>query len=158
MAKFQITETIHSERVYTVRLGDTGAANLFTDADVGKPVKLVGSGRYELCAVGDAIEGVVSSIESSTYDGYTIGGIYRTGIKAVTFDGAEADGTGDIEVGDYVVAAAPPAKGAVQTGPLKVRKATAQDDAASAAFKARVISLGDANTGAAGTVGYIEFI
>lgn len=158
MAKFQITETIHSERVYTVRLGNTGAANLFSDADVGKPVKLVDSGRYELCAAGDAIEGVVSSVESSTYDGYTIGGIYRTGIKAVTFDGSQAAGTGTVAVGDFVVAAAPAAKGTALTGPLKVRTATEQDDAAAAAFKARVISLGDANTGAVGTVGYIEFI
>lgn len=152
MAKFQISETIHSEKVHTVRLGATGAGNQYGYEENGKAVKLSGDSTYVLAAAGDTIEGIVSSSnypEQGTVDGYSIGGIFRTGYKEVTFNGVVA-------VGDYVVVGTVVAKGTALTGPLRVTKATDQAVAKAAPFKARVVSLGSAGTGAVGTVGVVE--
>ena len=158
--KFEITETIYSEKVKTVRLADgtytASAANVYGDAEKGKAVKLVDASRYALCAVGDTIEGIINSINLGRYDDYSIGGIVSTGYKEVTFDGTQAAGTGAIAVGTYVVAGTPVAKGTAQSTPLKVRSATDQAVAKAAPFKARVVSLGSAGTGAVGTVGIVE--
>lgn len=160
MAKFSIVETIHSYPVKTVRLGQT--TGTYSSKEIGKAVKLTAESRYELCAAGDAIEAVVSSsnLESQgTLDGYSIGGITYGGYKAVTFDGLQATpGTGSVAVGDYVVTGTVVARDTALSGPLKVTKATTQADAKAAPFKARVVSLGSAGTGAVGTVGFIEFI
>lgn len=159
MAKFSIVETIHSYPVKTVRLGQTSAT--YSSKEIGKAVKLTAESRYELCAAGDAIEGIVSSsnLESQgTLDGYSIGGIGYGGYKAVTFDGSQVAGTGAIAIGDYVVTGTVVARGTALGGPLKVAKATDQAAAKAAPFKARVVSLGTAGTGAVGTTGYIEFI
>lgn len=160
MAKFQITETIHSEKVKTVRLGATGAGNQYGYEENGKAVKLTADSRYVLAAAGDAIEGIQQSSnwpEQGTMDGYSIGGIVSTGYKEVTFDGLQATpGTGTVAVGDYVVVGTVVAKGTALTGPLRVTKATTQADAKAAPFKARVVSLGSAGTGAVGTVGVVE--
>lgn len=155
--KFEIVETIHSEKVKTVRLGATGAGNQYDDKEVGKAVKLSGSSAYALCAAGDAIEGVVSSVNGGKYDGFSIGGIISDGYKAVTFDGLQATpGTGTIANGDYVVVGTVVAKGTALSGALKVTKATDQAAAKAAPFKARVVSLGTAGTGAVGTTGIVE--
>lgn len=171
MPKFMISETIHSEKVKTVRLGTDTIANAggYSDKEVGKAVKFVGESRYALCAAGDAIEGFVSSVNGGSYDGFSIGGIVSSGYKEVTFDGSQAAGTGAIAVGDFVVAAPPVAAGTALTGPVKVRKATLQPGVTEAAaagdvndhinaakFMWRVVSLGSAGTGAVGTVGIIE--
>ncbi len=160
MAKFQITETIHSEKVKTVRLGATGAGNQYGYEENGKAVKLTADSRYVLAAAGDAIEGIQQSSnwpEQGTTDGYSIGGIVSTGYKEVTFDGLQATpGTGVVAVGDYVVVGTVVAKGTALTGPLRVTKATDQAVAKAAPFKARVVSLGSAGTGAVGTVGVVE--
>lgn len=158
MSKFMIVETIHSEKVQTVRLGQTGSANLYSDKEVGKAVKLTAESRYELCALGDAVEGVVSSVNLGTYDGYSIGGIVSKGYKEVTFDGSQAAGTGAITVGSYVVVGTVAAKDTALSGPLKVRLATDQAAAKAAPFKARVVSLGSVGTGAVGTVGIVELL
>lgn len=158
MSKFMIVETIHSEKVQTVRLGQTGVANLYSDKEVGKAVKLTAESRYELCALGDAVEGVVSSVNLGTYDGYSIGGIVSKGYKEVTLDGSQAAGTGAITVGSYVVVGTVVAKDTALAGPLKVRLATDQAAAKAAPFKARVVSLGSAGTGAVGTVGIVELL
>ena len=160
MAKFQISETIHSEKVHTVRLGNVGAGNQYGYEENGKAVKLVGESRYALAALGDTIEGIQSSSnwpEQGTQDGYAIGGIYKTGYKEVTFDGLQATaGTGVIAVGDYVLVGTVVAKGTNLPGPLKVVKATNQAAAMTGHRKARVESLGQAGTGAVGTVGVVE--
>lgn len=161
MAKFLISETIHSYPVLTVRLGQTGAGNQYGATENGKAVKLTADSRYELCALGDAIEGVIVNSElatQGTVDGYSIGGIVGKGYKNVTFDGTQAAGTGAIAVGAYVVVGDVTAKGTKLEGPLKVRSATIQADAKAAPFKARVVSLGSAGTGAVGTVGVIELL
>ena len=83
-----------------------------------------------------------------------IGGIISTGYKEVTFDGLQATpGTGTVAIGDYVVTGTVVAKGTALTGQLKVTKATSQTPGA---YKARVVSLGQAGTGAVGTVGTVE--
>lgn len=154
MAKFQFQELIVTEPE-TARLGaGTGAANNVTDAEIGKPVKLVGDSRYDLCAAGDAIEGFITAVESYTADGYSIGSVQFTDRKAVTFDGLQGTpGTGTVAVGDYVVAGTAVAKGTALSVPAKVCKATSQ---AVAHFTWRVVSLGSAGSGAVGTTGVIE--
>ena len=158
--KFEITETIHSEKIKTVRLADgtytASAANVYSDAEKGKAVKLSDDSRYVLCAVGDTIEGIVTSVNLGRYDDYTIGGIVSTGYKEVTFDGSQAAGTGTIAIGTYVVAGTPVAKGTALSAAVKVRSATDQAAAKAAPFKARVVSLGSAGTGAVGTTGIVE--
>lgn len=129
--KFQMTETIHSEKVKTARLGTTGAGNQYDDKEVGKAVKQTADSQFVLCVAGDPIEGFVSSVNDGTYDGYSIGGVVSTGYKNVTFDGLEATaGTGTISVGDFVVAGTMVTKGTALSGPQKVVKATNQPGAA----------------------------
>lgn len=158
MAKFLITETIHEVPVKTVRLGQTGAGNQYSDKEVGKAVKLTADSRFELCALGDAIEGIIDSVNLGTFDGYSIGGVRYGNYKEVTFDGSQAAGTGAITVGQYVVVGTVTAKDTALTGPLRVRSATDQDAAKAAPFKARVVSLGSAGTGAVGTTGIVELL
>lgn len=158
MPKFYMTETIHSEKVITARLGQTGAGNGFNDNDVGKAVKLTADSRYELCALGDAIEGIVNSVNVGTFDGYAIGGVATKGFKEVTFDGNQAAGTGAITVGSYVIVGTVVARNTALTEPLRVRLATDQAAAKAAPFKARVVALGSAGTGAVGTTGLIEIL
>jgi len=129
MAKFQITETIHSEKVKTVRLGTDTIANSgdYTDKEVGKAVKYTAESRYALCAAGDPIQGIIQSMNGGSYDGFSIGGIISTGYKAAVCDGLEATpGTGTIAVGDYVVTGTVVAAGTALSGNLKVTKATNQ--------------------------------
>lgn len=158
MAKFLMGEILNDEEIITVRLG-TGGTNLFTDADVGKAVKLTAESRYTLCAAGDAIEAIVSSVNVGRVDGYSIGGIIKEGYKSVTFDGLEATpGTGVVAVGDYVNTGTVVAQNTAMSGPVKVCKATTQATAYGLPYKARVVSLGSAGTGAVGTVGLIEML
>lgn len=156
MAKFQITETIHSERVNTVRLGTTGAGNTYDDKEVGKAVKLSAASAYVLCAAGDPIEAYVSSVSGGTVDGYSLGGVIGKGYKAVTLDGLQATpGTGAIAIGDYVVVGTVVAKGTALSGALKVTKATDQAAAKAAPFKARLVQ---ADATAVGTAGIVELL
>lgn len=153
MAKFQFKPLILTN-AFTARIGaGTGAGNNVDDKEVGKLVKLVGDSQYNLTAAGDQIEGVVVAMETATLDGYSIGSVARDGRIEVTFDGAQADGTGSLAVGDYVVAGTQVAKGTSlgNAGP-KVRKATTQTGMYHAW---RVVSLGSGN-GSVGTTGVIE--
>lgn len=160
MAKFKISETIHSEKVKTVRLGTT--TNKYGYNENGKALKLTAESRYELAAAGDPIEGYQQSSnfpEQGTVEGYAIGGMVSTGYKEVTFDGLQATpGTGVVAIGDFVLTGTVVAFGTALAGPLKVTKATSQSGAQALAYKARVVSLGSAGTGAVGTVGVVEFI
>src|SRR5574337_1594433 len=171
MAKFLMTETIHSERVDTVRLG-TGSLSAYTDTEIGKAVKFSAESRYVLAAAGDQIEAFVSSVNPGFVDGYTIGGVVSTGTKAVTFDGLQATpGTGTVAIGAYVVVGTVVAKDTALTEgvPVKVCKATIQpgtteagavgdvnDQIKAAMFAWRVVSLGSAGPGAVGSVGLIQ--
>lgn len=129
MPKFQMTELLKENAVVTVRLGPgTGTANQFNDKDVGKLVKFVADSRFDLCAAGDPIEGVVTSVESASLDGYTVGGVQTNRRTTVQADGVQATpGTGTILVGDYVVCGTVDARNAAKTlANAKVCKATNQ--------------------------------
>lgn len=158
MPKFIMTELVDTADVVTARLGaGSGAANQLSDADVGKFVKLAGDSRFDLCAVGDLIEGRISSVETATQDAYSIGGVMTEGRFEVTFDGLQGTpGTGAIAVGDYVVAGTPVAKGTALSAPARVCKATTQASVSGSPYAWRVVSLGAAGTGAVGTTGVIE--
>lgn len=144
--------------VQTVRLGSAaGAANNLSDVDEGKFTKLVGESRHNLAAVGDDIEGVITSVESATSGGFSVGGVLRAQpgeMLNVTFDGLQGTpGTGAIAVGDIVNVGTPVAKGNAQTAYPRVCKATTP---ANVVTKWRVVSLGSVGTGAVGTAGVIE--
>lgn len=163
MPKFLISETIHTEKIKTVRLGSL--TSLYGYQELGKAVKLTAESRYELSVPGDAIEAYVTSSEyatsgtvaKATVDGYSMGGICSTGYKEVTLDGLQGTlGTGVVAIGDYIVVGTVADKGTANVGPLKVAKATDQTAAKIGPFKARVVSLGKLGTGAVGTVAVVE--
>lgn len=159
MAKFLITPTVQNQVVISARLGAGALATRMSDVDVGKPVKLVGDSQYNLVAAADAIEGVVTSIETGVYDGFVLGGVQSKGYINATAYGLQATpGTGAITVGQYVLAAVPAAVQVAETlsTTLRVVSATSQATAATAAFKARVVSLGPVGTGAVGTAIVVE--
>jgi hypothetical protein len=129
MAKFQMTEILSDDPVNTARLGPgTGTANNFNDKDNGKLVKYVADSRFDLCAAGDPIEGIVTSVESATLDGYTVGGVQIQNRITVNADGLQATpGTGTILVGDFVVCGTVDARNSAKTLSFaKVCKATFQ--------------------------------
>jgi hypothetical protein len=162
MPKFLFSEVVDAQKqeVVTARLGaGSGPANVLTDADNGKLVKLAGESRYNLCAVGEEIEGRIVAVNAATLDGFSIGSVQKNQRFTVTFDGLQATpGTGTIAVNDYVVCGTPLAKGTALAllGSPKVCKATAA--ASALVHKWRVISLGNAGTGAVGTTGLIELV
>ncbi len=161
MAKFLITPTTQNQITVTARLGGNALATRANDNDVGKGVKLVGDSNYGLLAAADAIEGVITSVETGIYDGYSLGGVQSKGYIDATAYGLQATpGTGAITVGQYVLAAAPAAIQVKETlsTTLRVVSATNQANAATAAFKARVVSLGPVGTGAVGTAIVIELL
>lgn len=161
MAKLHfMVPTVPTGKVQTVRLGaGSGSANNLSDVDEGKLTKLVGESRHNLAAVGDDIEGVITSVESATSGGFSIGGVLRAAVGDminVTFDGLQGTpGTGTIAIGDVLVVGTPVAKGTAQTTYPRVCKATTP---ANVVQKWRVVSLGTAGTGNPGTVGVAERI
>ncbi|MBW4947946.1 hypothetical protein, partial [Klebsiella pneumoniae] len=92
-----------------------------------KIVKLIGADTYGLAAVGDAIEGIIVSVETATSNGFKVGGIISDDKAFVTADGLQATpGTGTIAVGDYVLTGTVSAVGTALTNYPKVVKATSQ--------------------------------
>ncbi len=161
MAKFWITPTTDSRKTITARLGGNASNTRFTDVDVGKGVKLIGDSNYGLLSAADQIEGICSSVETSLYDGYVIGGVQTKGFVTATAYGLQATpGTGVIAVGEYVLAAAPAAVQVAETlsSYIRVVSATTQATAYGLPYKARVVSLGSAGTGAVGTTITIEML
>lgn len=82
MATFGFNLLTHSpERlnVISTRLGATAdAAGRFTDADVGKAVKLGADANHVLCVKDDEIEAFVDNIDSGgTNGGFSFGGVAR---------------------------------------------------------------------------------
>ena len=156
MAKFQMDVTLNTRGDYTTaRLGDgASGVNLLADADVGKFVKMIGDSQYGLCAVGNEIEGIVSSgPEGATSDGFAVGTVRKNGRARVMLDGLQATpGTGVVAVGDYVVAGTVTARGTALPAAPKVCKATAA--AADLVHKWRVVAL--YGTTAVGQIALIE--
>ena len=161
MAKFLITPTTQNQVTVSARIGGNALATRANDNDVGKAVKLIGESNYGLVAAADAIEGVVTSVETGLYDSFVLGGVQSKGYINATAYGLQATpGTGAITVGQFVLAAAQAAIQVAETlsTSLRVVSATNQATAATAAFKARVVSLGPVGTGAVGTAIVIELL
>lgn len=156
MTKHYIQPTVLEDAVIACRLG-TSTSDNYSYADVGKVAKLVGESAFGLAAVGDDIEGFITSVELAKQEGWSIGGVLPRDRARVTFDGLQATpGTGIIAIGDYVVCGSVVAKGtALGATWAKVCKATT---ATNSVYKWRVMSLGTAGTGAVGTVGVIARI
>lgn len=147
-----IVPTAPTESSMTVRFGAGNAANNRWDLkEQGKAVKLTVESTYDLCVAGDEIEGFVTSVEPAPQNGWSVGGITQCDLRWATADGIQADGTGTIAIGDYVLAGAITAKGTALTQYAKVRKATTQANVKASPFSWRVVSLGPAGTGAVGT-------
>ena len=167
MPKFKMVETIHSPDVVTARLGlgtfTASAANIYTDKEVGKFVKLVGANRYGLCAQGDPIEGRITSVEVGRNDDYSFGGVATDApFFEVLLDGLQATaGAGNIGINDFVVCGSVTAQGTAMVFPsvAKVCKATDQAAAKSNPFAWRVVSIGASGAdGVAGTPGTVATI
>lgn len=119
------------QNAVTVRFGATGdASGNYDSKENGKFVKLTAESTYALCAAGDPIEAVVTSVELATQGGWSVGGIKDEGMIFALADGLEATaGTGAIAIGDYVVCGTVVAKGTALTTYAKVCKATNQPGA-----------------------------
>lgn len=160
MAKFKFQEVIGTEG-FTALLGsgapDQAPNATYTDAEIGKIVKLSADSRYQLAAVGDQIEGFVFSTEPATIDGYCLGTVIGPDgakYKRATLDGLQATpGTGVVVVGDYVVTGTVSGKGTKLSEPPRVCKRTDPTTVAGAlaqTFLWRVVAIYGA-TGAVGT-------
>ncbi len=80
--------------VISAKLGTDTVANSghLTDADIGKPVKLLAAGRYGLCADGDNIDGFLVGVDPETVDGYAFGSVQIGGRIYAQLDGASTFG------------------------------------------------------------------
>lgn len=165
MPKFRFQEVIGTGG-RTALLGSGAADQLpnatYSDTEVGKVVKLGGDSRYQLAAVGDAIEGFVQSTEAASIDGYCLGTVTtkrEIQYKRVTLDGLQATpGTGVCAVGDFVVCGTPAAKGTKLSGPAKVCKRTDPTTVAGALaanHQWRIVAI-FGSSGAVGTEALIE--
>lgn len=129
--KHYMIPTVGAEPSVAVRFGTQ--ATVYTYKEEGKYVKLSGDSQYSLCAAGDPIEGIVTSIEPAVQDGYTIAGVAtHFDMFYATADGLEATaGTGTLAVGDFVVCGTVVAAGTAlgASTPAKVCKATNQPGA-----------------------------
>jgi hypothetical protein len=169
--KFFYTAVLSAMAAITTRLGAQGAP--YKDTEIGKLVKGTTESGHVLCAAGDQIKGQIVGVENATSDGYGIGSVVTKDRIMVTADGLQATpGTGVIALGDQVVCGTVVAKDtALGANYPKVCKATIQvgttvpaDLTAATAHMAllasgniwRVVSLGEAGTGAVGTVIAIE--
>ncbi len=167
-----IVPTGATPKVMTVRLGSAIATagvpgtggSMYPGLDDGKLVKYAAESQFDLCAAGDLIHGVITSVEQATANGWTVGGVVNEGELFVTADGLQATaGTGTIAVGDFVVAGTITAKGTALAAYPKVCKSTVQPGDVPASLTAagaqvlaslyswKVLSLGTAGTGAVGT-------
>lgn len=128
MADFAFNLLTHSpERlnVISTRLGTGGnvggvGGDVWTDKEVGKAVKIGPNSNHILCADGDEIEAIVDNIDSGpTNGGFTFGGVARgnRGLRMPAKVGTEQ--TGNLAVGDLVVAGAQAAVGTDEVALVK---------------------------------------
>lgn len=156
MPKFQMDVTLNEQNEFvTARVDDSTGAQPLADADVGKFLKLNGTSKYGLCAVGNEIEGILASgPDSALHEGYRLASVRKNGRIRVTLDGLQATpGTGVIAVGDYVVCGTVVARGtSLADAPPKVCTATAAGSGIVHTW--RVVAL--YGTTAVGQLGLIE--
>jgi hypothetical protein len=110
MSNFSFTSNLTTtDRIESAALGTVSAATngIYSANDVGRAVKLNTSGtiasNYVDCVSGDEIDGFITSVEPATVNqGYSFGGVMRTGRKVVTAGGS-------LNLGSMVVAGTQPA-------------------------------------------------
>lgn len=159
MAKFQQNLLVNTEENITARVSDGAAGNAstqLTKLDAGKFVKLIGDSQYGLCAVGDQIEALATSVDDvAPADGFNLGSLQIENRFRVTLDGLQATpGTGTIAIGDYVVCGTVVARGTNLSGSApKVCKATAA--ANTLLFRWRLVSI-LSGAGGVGSIGVVE--
>lgn len=145
---FGVLVNMSEDSIISAALGANAAGKL-TDKDIGKAVKLAGDSRYEVCADGNDIEGIVAAIEPHTVNAGLGFGSVQTQGRVV----ASNAGAAPIAVGAYVVAAAQPAVGTeialLTTGTQTGTRPVPVKAGAGTVFKWRVIAL----LGGAGAVG-----
>lgn len=122
MASFKIRPVVDPTQVQTCLLGSDTVANggNLVDADIGKPVKLVATDRYDLCVDGDEIAGFINSIEPASVGGYSYGTIRKGPFIAVEL-------SGDAAVGTLVEAAAITAAGTALANGLPIVSVHVED-------------------------------
>jgi len=170
MPKFQMNVVVDPTPNVTARVSDstTGVtASFLTKVDAGKFVKLAAESRYGMCAVGDEIEGLLATADDvANLDGFAMGSVQQRGRIKVMLDGLQGTpGTGEIAIGDYVVAGTVTARGTALPSSPKVCKATALTFATTPAvnfpagghlnFKWRLVAI-LVGTTAVGSIGVIE--
>lgn len=124
------------------------------DADRGKAVKLSADSTYAICAAGDEMEGVITSVENFTANGNAVVGIRTDGNKEAIITNA------GWAIRDYVVADAQAARGTLNDAnqfPRPKVKTLVGGIVAASAFQWRVASIVPGNTlGAANAVVVLE--
>lgn len=124
-----LTQSPERLNVVTAKLGADNTHSGFTDADIGKPMKMGTQGNFQICATGDAIEGFLDNVDGGpTADGMTIGGVARgdRGFRV------RAKVAGASAVLDYVVADANSAIGVKDASGLGVVKPSGTSGATTA--------------------------
>lgn len=145
MPSFKMLPTTgDASKIITAALGATvNASDRLGTNDLGKPLKIGGGSRMVMCVAGNEIEGFLIGTENFTVNGgYSFGSVQTGGRYEVEIVGATA-----CNVGDYVVAGAPPAAGTKYTNGKPLVQAGAPTK-----FLWRVVDGG----GAAGTTAIIE--
>lgn len=112
MAKFKMSALVGDGDVISAKLGTDTVANSghLSDADIGKPLKLVAADTYGLCADGDVIEGFLVGVNPDTQDGYAFGSVQVGGMVPVELDVAVAIGAA-VEAGTMAAARTAEANG-----------------------------------------------
>lgn len=134
MATFKFQPLVNDPMadIITAPLGANAAAT-FTDADIGKAVKLGTGDKYVPCADGDDIEGFVIAVttdQPTVNSGYNLGSVQRN--KRMTVQNVAA-GT-QLAEGDLVVSATPLAVGTEGKAQVKKLAVAPADGAAAATF------------------------
>lgn len=120
-----LTQSPERLNVVTAKLGADKDHSGFTDADIGKPMKMGTAGNYQICAAGDEIEGFLDNIDGGpTADGMTIGGVARANLGFRV----RAKVSGAANVLDYVVAGTNAAIGVKDASGVGVVKAAVDED------------------------------
>lgn len=149
MADFEFNPLTHSpERlnVISTKLGSAKDQN-YTDAEIGKAMKMGPVGNHELCADGDELEAFLDSVDGGPKaGGFPFGGVAR-GNVGFRVEAEVAAGAPALVFGDLVVAGAQKALGT--KGIAQVKKGTP------AIHKYRVINL-KGGAGAPGTKVILE--
>lgn len=114
--RFDETVPLPPGAIITAALG-VNAAGAFSDKEVGKCVKMAANENYVLCGAGDAVEGIVTSVDPGLVNnGFTHGGVQRwlPGMRLTVINNAATA----LVFGDFVKATAQAAIGTANASGL----------------------------------------